>query len=85
MTLQELQDLNGQPITINGWDSPQPGVVAETSKGKIDFKKVGVVLNCLDCNEDRYYSNNNLINSSKLLAQNRRVYVSTMVILPQRQ
>lgn len=85
MTLQELQDLNGQPIMINGWDSKQPGVVAETNKGKIDFKKVGVVLNCLDCNEDRYYSNNSLINSTKLLAQNRRVYVSTLVILPQRQ
>lgn len=82
MSLQELENLNGQPFIINGWDSPQPGVVAESSKGKIDFKKIGVVLNCLDCNEDRYYTNNSLINSGKLQAQNRRVYVSTLVVMP---
>jgi hypothetical protein len=82
MSLGELEELNGQPFMINGWDTGQPGLVAENSKGKIDFKKVGVVLNCLDCNEDRYYTNNSLINSSKLLAQNRRVYVSTLVVLP---
>lgn len=85
MTLRELADLNGQPFDIHGWDSEQPGVVVETSKGKIDFKKIGVVLNCLDCNEDRYYSNSSVINSATLLTQGRRVYVNTLVVLPSRQ
>lgn len=85
MTLRELQELNGGPITIYGWESEQPGVVSENNNGKIDFKKVGVVLHCLDCNEDRYYSKSSLINSATLLAQSRRVFVSTLVILPVRQ
>ncbi len=85
MTLRELADLNGEPFDIYGWDSEQPGVVAEASRGKIDFKKIGVVLNCLDCNEDRYYSRTNIINAATLLSQGRRVYVNTVVVLPSRQ
>jgi len=85
MTLRELEELNGQPFDIHGWDSEQPGVIVEDSKGKIDFKKVGVVLNCFDCNEDRYYSKTGTINSAKLLSQGRRVFVNTLVVLPSRQ
>lgn len=84
MTLQELQDLNGEPFVIHGWDSDRPGVVAENNKGQVDFKKLGVVLNCLDCNADRYYSNSSTLNSANLLAKGRRVYVSTLVVLPPR-
>lgn len=85
MTLRELEELNGQPFDINGWESAQPGVVAENNTGKIDFKKIGVVLNCLDCNEDRYYTKTKLINTAALLAQGRRVYVNTLVVLPSKQ
>ena len=50
--------------------------------GKIDFKKVGIVLNCLDCNEDKFYSEKDILNSADVLSENRRVYVSTIIVLP---
>ncbi len=84
MSLQELQDINGSNLSIFGWNTEQPGVVSPKNKGKINFKNLGIVLNCLDCNEDRYYSKSNLINSADLLAQGRRVYVSTIIILPEK-
>ena len=82
MTLRDLEQLNGAPIEFYGWDSEQPGIVSPKNKGKIDFKKLGVQLNCLDCNEDKYYSKNNLLNSTEILQQNGRVYVSMLILVP---
>lgn len=83
MTLRELEQLNGAPIEFYGWDSEQPGIVSPGNKGRLDFKKLGVQLNCLDCNEDKYYSKTNILNSKEILAQNGRVYVSTLILVPQ--
>ena len=44
--------------------------------------ELGVQLNCLDCNEDKYYSHTSLINSTDVIQQNGRVYVSTLVLMP---
>lgn len=82
MTLRELHKLNGDDINIHGWETEQPGVVVGNNKGIINFKNIGVILNCLDCNEDRYYSNTGVIKASDLLKEGRRVYVSTIIILP---
>lgn len=82
MTLRDLEQLNGAPIEFYGWDSEQPGIVSPKNKGKIDFKKLGVQLNCLDCNEDKYYSKNNMLNSTEILQQNGRVYVSMLILVP---
>ncbi len=83
MTLRELEQLNGAPIEFYGWDSEQPGIVSPKNKGRLDFRKLGVQLNCLDCNEDKYYSQSDLLNSTKILAQNGRVYVSTLILMPE--
>lgn len=84
MSLRELQRLNGNSINLWGWQSEQPGVVAEKNTGTINFKEVGLVLNCLDCNEDAFYSNNEVLNSEDVLREGRRVYVSTIIILPKK-
>lgn len=80
MPLRQLQDANGEPFEFYGWETEEPGVVARHNKGKIDFKNLGVQLHCLDCNEDRYYSNSSLLNSAVLLQHSRRVYVTTIVL-----
>lgn len=84
MSLRELQRLNKASINLWGWQSEQPGVVAEKNSGAINFKETGIVLNCLDCNEDAFYSNNELLNSDNVLREGRRVYVSTIIILPKK-
>lgn len=82
MTLRELQRLNGSPLSIHGWQSDQPGVVSDKNNGTINFKEMNLVLNCLDCNEDAYYGKNELLNSEDVLREGRRVYVSTIILLP---
>jgi hypothetical protein len=82
MSLKELYHLNGGDIQFFGWDSEEAGFIVPEKKGKIDFKKTGVKLTCLDCNEDQYYSNSNIIASSAVLKENRRVFVSALVITP---
>lgn len=82
MSLRELEKLNNGPIKFFGWESGQPGIVHPQNIGSINFRKLGVQLNCLDCNEDKYYSNNQLISSTDVLQQYARVYISTLVIMP---
>jgi hypothetical protein len=84
MSLRELQRLNGGPINIWGWQSDQPGVVSETNTGTLDFKNVHLVLNCLDCNGSQNAADNKLLNSEDVLRQGRRVYVSTIIVLPKK-
>lgn len=81
MSLGELQRLNGSTINIWDWQSSQPGVVSEKNGGTVDFKNLHLVLNCLDCDED-YTGKNKLLNSNDVLREGRRVYVSTIIVLP---
>jgi hypothetical protein len=85
MSLHELQRLNGSAIGIWGWESEQPGVVTGKNSGIIDFNKLSLVLNCLDCNEDSYYSKNEVLNSENVLREGRRVYVSSIIVLPKKE
>src|SRR6186713_1235554 len=83
MSLRELERFNNGPVKFYGWESGQPGIVFPKNKGSINFKNLGVQLNCLDCNEDKYYSKSELITSSDVIKQNGRVYVSTLIIMPE--
>jgi hypothetical protein len=82
MSLRQLIELNEKPVNFYGWDTEQPGLLSNQNPGKIDFKKTGIQLNCLDCNADKFYTNNGLISSSRILNDNRRIFVSTIVIIP---
>ncbi|MBD0332724.1 MAG: hypothetical protein ICV66_08710 [Chitinophagaceae bacterium] len=84
MSLKELTELNEQPISFSGWETDEPGFVVSGNKGKIDFSGLEVELSCLNCNEDKFYTHNSVINSSSILKDNRYVYVSTLVILPRK-
>lgn len=83
MPLKELEQLNGNNLNLYGWETETPGFVHRDSKGKIDFRKIGIQLDCLDCNEDRFYSDTPLLNSATLLQHNRQVYVSTVILSPE--
>jgi hypothetical protein len=82
MSLRQLTELNEKPVNFYGWETDQPGLVTKKNTGKIDFNKVGVQLNCLDCSADKFYTNNGLISSSRILNENSRVFVSTIIIIP---
>jgi hypothetical protein len=82
MSLRELEKFNNGSIKFFGWETDQPGIVYPRNEGNINFRKIGVQLNCLDCNEDSYYSASELMNSTDVIQQNGRVYVSTLVLMP---
>jgi hypothetical protein len=83
MTLKELQDLNGAKMQFYGWASEQPGVLTAANSGKLDFKKINIILSCLDCSGNNVYQAS-LIDSQKAIADEKRIYVSAMVILPEK-
>ncbi len=82
MSLKELYQLNKNDISFYGWESEEGGFVVPEKQGQIDFKKTGIKLTCLDCNEDQYYSDSGIITSSAVLKENRRVFVTALVITP---
>jgi hypothetical protein len=84
MTLKELEQLNKASIDFYGWESEQPGHVKNRMNGTIDFTKIGLQLQCLDCSPE--LTNTDIILSSKnILRTNNRVFVSSMIILPERK
>lgn len=84
MTLKELQDLNGGKLQFYGWSSEQPGVLTAANSGKLDFKKINIILSCLDCNDNKVYQAS-LIDSQKAIADEKRIYVSAIIILPEKE
>lgn len=84
MQLQELQKLNGDKINIYSWKTERPGVLAPTSKGLIDFSRLSLVFNCLNCAEKEFLQTSSIINSENALADDRKIYVSTLIILPEK-
>lgn len=84
MSLQELQDLNGGDLNFYGWHLEQAGMLAPRNSGNINFKRVGIVLNCLNC-IDRSYKSVNIVKSSEQLAEDRKIYVSTLIVIPEKE
>lgn len=82
MALSDFVQLNSQHVSLFGWSSEQPGFVTFDSRGKLDFKKLGLQFTCLDCKADRFYSKTNVIRSEALLSQRSRVYIDKIIILP---
>lgn len=85
MSLGELQRLNGSSFGVWSWQSEQPGVVARKNTGSIDFTHLSVVLNCLDCSDGSDVVKNDLLNSDTILREGRRVYVSSIIVLPKKK
>ena len=83
MSLKELQALNKQPISYYGWGTEQAGMLAPKNGGEIDFTRLGIVLNCLNCKEASYKTAG-ITTSDRELAQDKKVYVSTLIILPKK-
>ncbi len=84
MSLKALQSLNESSINFYSWQMEEAGVLTPKNIGKINFDRIGLVLNCLNCVKDPY-AKNTVVNSDTELTQDRKVYVSTMIILPEKE
>ncbi|MDB5196878.1 MAG: hypothetical protein JWP88_1249 [Flaviaesturariibacter sp.] len=85
MQLQELQKLNGEKINFYSWNTDRPGVLAPTSSGAIDFSRLSLVFNCLNCIEKGIQQTANIISSENAIADDRKIYISSIIILPEKE
>ena len=83
MSLKELQTLNGQPFEFYSWETDQPGFVVKKNSGHINFQSLGIQLHCLECYKENTTNIASIISSESVLNANDRVFVSTMMILPE--
>lgn len=83
MTLRELQTLNEEPINFYDWGQEQEGMLAPKNQGKLDFTRIGLVMNCLNCHEGSYQQAG-VVSSESQIQQDKKVYVSTIIILPEK-
>lgn len=84
MSLKELVMLNKNHIQFYNWHTESSGYLAPKNKGTIDFKTVGLVLNCMNCQFIKV-SETEIINSEAALAEQQKVFVTTLVILPEKK
>lgn len=82
MSLAELQILNGKELQFYSWHLDQAGMLAPKNTGQIDFTRINIVLNCLNCNESRFQQVN-IMDSKNAILENRKIYVSSMIFLPE--
>lgn len=84
MSLKELVVLNKEPIKFYNWHTESSGYLAARNKGNIDFKSLGLVLSCMNCQFVKV-SDEEIINSDAALAEQQKVFVTTLVILPEKK
>ena len=82
MSLSDMVRVNGEHIRMYGFETEQPGYATFDNKGKINFSRLGLQLNCIDCKEDSFYTNTDIISSDQLLRNSSRVFLNKIVVLP---
>lgn len=81
MSLQELKMINGGDFKFYGVNSEFAGMILPENKGNIDFKKNGIMLNCLNCNDAKFMGTD-IVTASNAIYESRRLYVSTIILVP---
>ncbi|RYZ23954.1 MAG: hypothetical protein EOO16_03065 [Chitinophagaceae bacterium] len=86
MKLEELQALNQGKVSFHGFSSEKPGMLTNTSGGKLDFDRLGIVLSCLNCaNSNTSAAKQNVVDSEAAMQEERKVYVSSIIIIPEKE
>ena len=84
MSLKEVEKLNEGPIRFYNWNTESAGYLAPNNKGSIDFTRIGLVFNCMNCNFTKV-ANTQITESNFALNKNQKVYVTTLIILPDKK
>jgi len=84
MSLKELVLLNQGPLRFYNWHTESGGYLVPKNSGSIDFKKLGLVLSCMNCHFVKV-SESEIIDSEAALAEQQKVFVTTLVIMPGRR
>jgi hypothetical protein len=81
MPLFELRTLNEQNFAFCGGNAANPGLIFPESTGKIDFENAGVILGCMNC-DDENFMNSKMIYADKAMNDGRVLFVLTIALYP---
>lgn len=81
MPLFELRTLNEQNFAFCGGDAANPGLIFPESTGKIDFENAGVILGCINC-EDENFLSSKVLYADKAMNDGRVLFVLTIALYP---
>lgn len=81
MPLKELIIANNEHFQLYGLHTDYPGFIVPDSPGAINFKKLGIQMNCMDCSDEKEFTSKATFTSLSLLSKTDRVFVEKMVVL----
>jgi hypothetical protein len=84
MTLRELEQLNRAPVKFYNWKAESAGYLIPNNQGSVDFSRLGIVFNCLNCSFLKI-DDKEVIDSDTALEENQKVYITTLIILPEKK
>ena len=81
MSLKELHALNTKSVRFYNWHTESAGYTTMDNKGVIDFGRIGIVLNCLNCSFLKI-ANKDVVDSDTALGEDQKVFISSLIFLP---
>lgn len=80
MNLKELEMINQKEISFYRWRTAQSGTLAKNS-GEIDFSRVEIVLDCMNCSFVSSSIDKPIITSIEAAEQNQKWYVRSFAVV----
>jgi len=84
MTIYQLRMLNKNDFNFYAGNSANSGAVLTQKTGELDFKKEGVILGCVNCNDDRYESAKTM-SADEALSNEIILFVLTVILNPEHE
>lgn len=84
MTIKELLKLNKYDFEIYGKRSEFAFIIKPEKRGAIDFRKVGITLNCLDCDKSKLFDTS-MVNAKDVAEENLLVSINYINIFPEKR
>ena len=81
MTIYQLRMLNKNDFNFYAGSSANSGAILPDKTGELDFKKEGIVLGCVNCNDDRYESAKTM-SADDAISNEIILFVLTVVLNP---
>jgi hypothetical protein len=81
MNIREIEKINGEQISFYKWRSPLAGTMAMGNKGNLNFKKIEIVLDCMNCSFVPARTASEIINGDVATELSQKWYVQSFAVV----
>jgi hypothetical protein len=81
MNVKDLEKINGAPINFYKWRSPLAGTMAMGNKGQVDFSKIEIVLDCMNCSFVPSKPGKDIIDATVASELSQKWYVQSFAVI----